>query len=130
MYQILFSLMFVSLWCAMSLLLSVGWLRVARSFRANGPPQGSRFLLQSGWVAGMGYRSCLTIHSSAEGLYLSVLLPFRLGCPPLFIPWVAIHNAKVRRFLWAETVEADIGSPAIATLKLPKQVFKGHIGIA
>ena len=33
------------------------------------------------------YNNVLTIGANREGLYLSVLFIFRLGHPPLFIPW-------------------------------------------
>jgi hypothetical protein len=33
------------------------------------------------------YGGCLTVGSDAAGLYLAVMFLFRVGHPPLFIPW-------------------------------------------
>jgi hypothetical protein len=82
--------------------------------------------MQGGRVGQVAYGGSLNIYSSPEGLYLSVLFPFRLGHPPLFIPWDAVRNAKTRRVLWTERVEFDVGSPSIATLRLPKKIFEGY----
>ena len=103
-----------------------GWRRLAESFPAKGQPSGKHFFMQSGKVGLVNYGSCLTIYSAPEGLYLSVWLPFRLGHPPLFIPWDAVHNMTTRRFLWVERVVFDVGSPSVATLQLSKKIFEGH----
>jgi len=103
-----------------------GWRRLADRFPRRGQPSGRRFWLQSGKFGQVAYSRCLTIRSSPDGLYLSMLLPFRLGHPPLFIPWDAVHNATARRFLWIEHVAFDVGSPSVATLQLPKKAFEFH----
>ena len=123
-----FLLFFVGMWCGTSFLLAAmgGWRRLAESFRAGDEPSGRFFFMQSGKVGLVNYASCLTIYSAPNGFYLSVWLPFRLGHPPLFIPWSAIRNATTRRFLWFERVEFDVGSPSVATLQLSKKVFEGH----
>jgi hypothetical protein len=123
-----FLLFFVGMWCGISLLLSAmgGWRRLAGGFRAGDEPCGKLFFMQSGKVGLVNYSSCLTIHSASNGFYLSVWLPFRLGHPPLFIPWSAIRNFRPRRFLWFERVEFDVGSPNVATLQLSKKIFEGH----
>lgn len=126
---ILFPLFFVGMWCAVCLVLSTmgGWRRLAESFPAKGRPSGKRFFMQAGKVGQVNYGSCLTIHSSADGLHLSVWLPFRLGHPPLFIPWSAIRNPTTQRFLWMESVEFDVlDSSEVVTLRLSKKIFEGH----
>src|SRR6476469_6745769 len=97
-FLVLFPFIFVGMWCAVSLILSTtgGWRRLAASFPARSQPSGRRFFLQGGKVGQVTYSGCLTIYSSQEGLHLSVWLPFRLGHPPLFIPWDAIRNARIR----------------------------------
>ena len=82
--------------------------------------------MQGGKVGQVTYSGCLTIYSSPEGLYLKVLLPVRPGHPPLFIPWDAIRNPVARRFLWADSVVFDVGSPGIAKVQLSKKVFESH----
>jgi hypothetical protein len=76
-----------------------------------------------GWV---NYGSCLTIYNGPEGIYLSVMWPFSLGHPPLFIPWGELHYVRTRRFLGMEDVFFEVGSPSIAKLCLSKKVFEGR----
>jgi hypothetical protein len=127
-FAFVFPFLFVGMWCGISLLLSLigGWHRLGQSFRASEWPSGRRFLVQSGSVGGVGYRNCLTIYSSPEGLYLSVMLPFRLAHPPLFIPWEEIHDIKARRFLWVEDIVFEVGSPSVAKLCLSKKILEGR----
>jgi len=123
----LFPFILVGIGCGICLLLSAvgGSRKQKKVFPAQGQPLGRRFNMQGGKVGQVPYSGCLTISTSAEGLCLSVLLPFRFGHPPLFIPWDAIHNVKTHRFLWFETVVFDVGSPSV-TLQLPKKIFEGH----
>lgn len=130
-FNILFPIFFVVVWCGGSVLVSrmSGWHRLAESFPARGRPSGKRFRLQGAQIGGVTYSACLTIHSSREGLYLSVLLPFRLGHPPLFIPRSAIHNVTTRQFFMAASVAFEVGSPGITQLELSKKVFDAHTTI-
>lgn len=125
---VLFPFVFVGVWSTVCLMLSRmgGWRRLAESFPVRNEPLGRCFFMQSGKVGPVSYGGCLTIHSSPKGLRLSVWLPFRLGHPPLFIPWDAIRNPKIRRFLWAENVVFDVGARDVVTLQLSKRVFEGH----
>ncbi len=66
--------------------------------------------MQGGKLGQVTYSGCLTIHSSAEELHLSVLLPFRPGHPPVFIPWDAVYNATVKKVLWSRRVVFEAGS--------------------
>lgn len=43
---------------------------------------------------GTNYGSCLTVGADAAGLYLAVMLIFRVGHPSLLFPW---HEVSVRR---------------------------------
>jgi len=124
----LFPFIFAAIWCAVSMVLSTigGWRRLAESFPARRPPSGKRFFMQGGKVGSVSYSGCLTIYTSPEGLYLSVWPMFRLGHPPLLIPWDAIRNATTRRLLWAESVVFDVGLPKIATLQLSRKIFEGY----
>lgn len=98
---------------------------MGQRFPADSQPAGTRFPMVSGKVGLVAYSNCLTVHTSEDGLYLSILFPFRLGHPPVFIPWEAIYNPTRHRFLWMEAVE--VGSPAVTRLRLPAKVFAGHV---
>jgi hypothetical protein len=108
-----------------------GWRRLAKNYPVYKESCDRHFPCESARIGGT--RGALDVHSSPNGLYLSVsLLFFDIGlpssCPPVFIPWEAIRNAKTKRTLGfgPEVVEFDIGSPTIITLRLPKRVFEGH----
>jgi hypothetical protein len=101
-------------------------LQAGKQHPASGEPTGRRCFMQYGVVGNIYYRSILTIHTAPNGFYLSVWLPFRIGHPPLFIPWQEVRNATTYPFWWFEMVEFDVGPPTIATLELPKRIFEGH----
>ena len=82
--------------------------------------------MRSGSVGTVAYRSCLTLHVSSEGIYVSVFFLFRLWQPPLFIPWNAVYSARRKRSLLSRYVVFDVGSPRIARLGLPLEVFEGR----
>lgn len=48
------------------------------------------------WNTNFG--NCLTIGANRDGLYLAVLFLFRVGMPPLFIPWSEITFRRERRW--------------------------------
>lgn len=109
------------IWAFVSLLISLlsGWGRLARHYRTDVVPKGKS--LGNYWLL-MGpanYRGVTTLQPSSEGLYLSILLLFRLGHPPLLIPWnhIRVHSSvRNNGFNW---VTLEIGMPAITTLRLP-----------
>jgi hypothetical protein len=77
-----------------------GWGELGRRFRYPVNFKGPQWRFQSGQMRGIaGYRNCLTLGASDEGLYMSVMLPFRIGHPPLLIPWAEIRVERRRLFL-------------------------------
>jgi hypothetical protein len=126
-FLILFPFLFVGMWCFASMVISlIGWFWLGRKFAASGPPSGTKFGMQSAKIGLVSYSNCLTIHTSPSGIHLATWFPWRIGHRPLLIPWDALRNPKPRRFLWIETVEVDVGSPRIETIRLPKKVFEGY----
>jgi hypothetical protein len=121
----LFPVIIVGIWCGVVFLLASigGWHRLAKFYATNKRPSTKGVTMQSGMIGMMSYGNCLGIHVEPGGFFLSILLPFRFAHPTLFIPWEAIRNPTVRRFLWSETVKFDVGDPRIATLRLPKKAF-------
>lgn len=49
---------------------------------------------------GVNYNSVLTLASDAEGIYMGVMVLFRIGHPRLFIPWGQIQVEEPRRWLF------------------------------
>jgi hypothetical protein len=125
---ILIPLVFAAVWGPLLFLMSVlsGWRRLAEIFPANDLPTGKRFAFQSAKLGWSNYGNCLTIYNSDAGLYISTILPFRLGHPPLFIPWSEMHDVRTSRTLWIEQVAFEVGSPSVATLALSKKIFDGR----
>ena len=51
------------------------------------------------------YGASLIVGANREGLHLSVLLPFRIGHPPVFIPWPDISMREQKGRLFSARVE-------------------------
>lgn len=88
-----FPAFFVVMWVATCILIARlgGWSGLAAAYRAAEPFRGRLWRFKSGALRRFtGYNNCLTVGASEEGLYLAVLFLFRVGHPPLFIPWADI----------------------------------------
>ncbi len=101
--------LFGVMWAGVSHLLAVlgGWSRLAGQYRDRGSFEGYRRRFSSGQLFGgvsqripCNYRSCLTLGSNSQGLFLAMLPLFRVAHPPLFIPWGDISATKERGFLF------------------------------
>lgn len=103
-----------------------GWHRLAERFATNEPPAGQRFFMQSASFGNASYSYCLMIYVSEQGLYLSLMWPFRFGHPPLLIPWREIQEVGRHRYLWMDRIVVEIGSPSLATINLSKKLFAGR----
>ena len=82
-----------------------GWGQLSRYYRANNPFDGERWRLRSGRMRFLtGYNNCLTIGANSQGLYLAMLLLFRIGHPSLFIPWqdISVKTGKTLLWCWTE----------------------------
>ena len=112
---------FVLIWSGVVYLLAwlSGWVRLARLYRVTHRPSGPPM---SPWVAMLGpvsYRGALTIQTAPEGLYLSMIVFFRIGHPPLLIPWSAIKRQGVDQGLLIKWLALVLGEPTLAILRLP-----------
>ncbi|WP_193214079.1 hypothetical protein [Luteolibacter marinus] len=123
-----FMLVFVGMWVGVCLLISRigGWSTVAARYPADAVPAGETFRMQSASFGGANYSSCLTITASPAGLHLEVLVPFRPGHRPIFLPAAVIKRAKIRKILWTRMVQFEVGEPSLATLTVGKKVFEAH----
>lgn len=128
---LLFSLYFAGLWTGVMYLAAWlgGWRALAGKFRVTTMPEGEARRFQSvsmtrvpGLPASYGFCTVLTI--TPGGLGISVPAPFRFGHPPLLIPWTEFHAVQTRAVLFSKFVDAEIGSPRLATVRLPAWVFE------
>jgi len=125
-----FLIVFPIFWCFVCGLLSWmgGWSRLAKLYLAppQAVPQGRSFTWRSGKVGLTNYKGTLTIHTGPSGLHLSVMPLFRFGHPPLLIPWEELKNPQSTTFGFSTAMKCAVGSPAVATLVLPPEVFEEH----
>ena len=64
-----------------------GWAELARFYRHHGRFNGRRDRFESLRMGQVHYNLCAVLGMNSDGLFLSVMLPFRLWHPPLLIPW-------------------------------------------
>jgi len=124
-------LFFIILWMGVCKLISAtgGWRILARDYRANSLFDGQKLWLKSAtlrrWT---NYSNCVNMGANKYGLYLSVLLLFRIGHPPLFIPWTDISTEAVSRRLLLDVVKFSFAKqpevPMILSKKLADRIFK------
>ena len=84
---------FVGVWVVAVVLVSLlsGWWGLAEQYRTETPFPAHMRRFQRGQMRWRtNYGNILTVASDSRGLYLSVMFLFRLGHPPLFIPWADI----------------------------------------
>lgn len=99
-----------------------GWSQLAKVYRDSEPllsAQGDNCYWRSGSIGEVRYKSCLNLRVCKSGLRMSTALPFRIGHPPLFIPWDAFHTVSVRRGFFLCAIHACIGWPVLAKVDLP-----------
>ncbi len=106
-----FPIYFIALWCLVGWIMGnlSGWAKLATHFRATAPFGGTCWHFQSAsmrWNTRFG--NCLTVGVAPNGLYLSVVPIFRLGHPPLHIPWEQITVSE-RGFLFWRRVRLGLG---------------------
>lgn len=95
-----------------------GWRDLAERYTARKPFQGKLYRFkgaQMRWLT--NYGGCLNIGANTEGLYMSLLFPFRIGHPPLFIPWRDIQTGKSSGMV-VPRIELNIGKPPGIPMKI------------
>lgn len=108
-----FIVFFVALWCvAAKLLALLGWQRLAADFRQVELPSSRQFGFAQAKVGVVGYTGIITAGVSPEGLSLRVSSLFRVGHPPLLIPWSAIEPLQTSKFLWNTTYYTTVHTSA------------------
>jgi hypothetical protein len=118
-----FAVFFLMAWLLGALGVSFlgGWADLARVYRSPSPFEGQRWKFQSAYLRfWANYSNCLTVGVNPQGLYLAVWFPFRIGHPPLLIPWQDLSVRERKVFLWkgselrfrqAPSVQLRLGKP-------------------
>lgn len=103
-----FLLFFLAVWISITLLMSIigGWRLLSKAYRADFSFDGKKLKMKSGGMRwGTNYGACLTIGANREGLYLAVFPIFRIGHPPLFVPWNDISTEDRKQPIFFPTVK-------------------------
>jgi hypothetical protein len=92
--------------CSVCFLISflTGWFALARRFKKQSDPYGDvrsagpffYTIYMRGWSH---YSSVIRLTAATDALYVSILFPFRIGHPPLCIPWSEIQFGRTKFFL-------------------------------
>lgn len=89
------------------------WHALARTYVSEAPFEGVTFHMRSGRLGFSNYNGVLNVGINHHGMRLAVFPLFRVGHPPLFIPWQHI-DAQLGRVLFFETVEFTFrGAPGV-----------------
>ncbi|MBL8018674.1 MAG: hypothetical protein JNM27_03335 [Leptospirales bacterium] len=110
-----FPLIFVAMWFGVSFALAAfsGWQWLSENYPLKGKFPGNNSGWISGNMCGVTFRSCLVVAGDDAGFYMRMTLLFRLGHPPLFIPWSDIVAAPRRILWWDSTVLEFRKSPGV-----------------
>ncbi len=102
-FLFLFPIFFIGMWVVVSFLLAVigGWSRLAEYYQSQTDFSGKKWHFQSGRLGLVNYSGSLTLGSNYYGLYLAVFPLFRVGHPPLLIPWSDVTIAEHRGWLFS-----------------------------
>lgn len=84
-------ILLVGFWFGVSQLLASlsGWRELAQKYGVGSVSSFTR-KTTGGRIGGVAYNGCLVVGANAEGVALSVLLLFRPGHAPIFVPWAEL----------------------------------------
>src|SRR4051812_40053529 len=125
-----YAVTFPLFWCGVLWLISFvdGWQGLARHYGTTLTPSGRLWTWQYGMVNWAGYNGALKLTANADGLFVETLWLFSFAHARLLIPWQDFHEVKIGYFFFRRQVRAKIGSPALATMRLPAAVFEQSEG--
>lgn len=116
-----FVVVFPTFWCLIVLLISRlgSWHKLAKVYAA-GPrkPEGQAHSGVTGQLGLASYRFTLTVTTAPDGFFLTISPFFRMGHPPLFIPWSEVAERSSQKLLFWDMTVLKIGSPKVATIAL------------
>src|ERR1700747_3859023 len=90
-----FAACFIALWAMVGFVIGQisGWAVLSRRFRDRAAYHSYQWQFESARMRTLwgNYHNVLKFGADETGLYMSVLLPFRVDHTPLFIPWAEIR---------------------------------------
>jgi hypothetical protein len=127
---ILFFALFVAIWCLACYLngVSSGWHLLSKRFRAQ-----SEFLGQTKYARPFIFDACMRYWGDYSGIiriavevdafYLSVSFLFRIGHPPLCIPWKEIQFGRTK-LLWRRYVVLTLGEQERIPIRISERMAR------
>ena len=112
LFAIGFVVYFICLWCGICLLLGFvsGWRTLAKRFRSTSAFMGSTWSGRSAymrWLVHLG--RILTVGTDSTGLFLRLMILFRIGQPSLLVPWSEVSVRKRGKILFFRYVVLELG---------------------
>ncbi len=125
-WPFLIPLVFVLWWCFIIWAAAriCGWSALARRYRLEGRFEGKRRHFRSGKIGWGNYNGCLTVGANSDGLFLSVMVLFRVGHPPIFIPWAELKPRIRKMWLVGEMMELNVEQTPRTKILLPGKLAK------
>ena len=128
---VLVPVFFLGLWCGICVLASRfgGWGRLADRYAVDRPFSGSsrQSFCTVGFRPCTNYGCCVTIGIEENGLWFSVLPLFRVGHPPLAIPWAETTPEPVRGGIFRSVAITFTEVPGV-TMVMSRRTFEDAVG--
>lgn len=118
---------FIGIYAGVCLFLAYisGWMKLATVYRSSqGVGNSVTRHFQSGSMRLIGfYNHCLTFTPTREGLFISVFFLFRIGHPPLFVPWEHITTRQAK-WLFSNMIELRFRKTPSIPFRLSKDLYE------
>jgi len=122
------------MWCLVCLAISLlsGWSSLSRRFKQEAEPYGETHSVGPFFYTvytrfWSHYGSVIRMTAAEDALYLSALFLFRIGHPPLRIPWNEIKLSRTRR-LWLRYVVLTLGNQERIPVRISERMAR-NLGI-
>jgi hypothetical protein len=129
-FAFLFPVLFIAFWTFICFLISLmsGWSALTRRFRAQSEPYGDTrsagpFFCGVQMRFRCNYNNAVRLTVTGEALFLSVVIFFRVGHPPLAIPWQEIQLRR-KKFLWLRFVVLTLGNEEKIPLRISERIAR------
>lgn len=128
------AVIFIAFWCAICCLISLmtGWFSLGRRFKRQSEPYGETktagpffYTVYMRWWG--HYSSIIRLTAASDALYASMLFPFRIGHPPLRIPWSEIQFGRAK-FFFRTYIVLKLGSKEKIPMRISARMA-GKLGI-
>jgi hypothetical protein len=130
----IFPIFFIAMWFGVGYLVSFmsGWFALSKRFRKQSEPYGETrsagpFFYTVYTRFWTHYSSVIGMTAAKDALYLSVLFLFRVGHPPLRIPWDEIQLSRTKYF-WRSYVVLTLGREEQIPFRISERMAR-NLGI-